>query len=215
MSFFKHHFTRNKYEYVLVSLLLLLFGQLFFPQRFESFFTPFFLIQNLAVGFLVFYENKWWRRYILFTLFLILGFEFIEFVRTDFFGEKVKAVFYIIYFLALSLKTFQYVFQQKKIDRGMIAAVFSGFMMLAIFGGLLFYFIESSAPNSFSNLGEEGEIYPNLQYFSFITTLTIGFGDIVPLTFVAKKATMLLGVAGNFYTVFVAGIVIGKFIKDK
>ncbi len=78
-----------------------------------------------------------------------------------------------------------------------------------------FSILENQAPESFSNLNTGEDKFQNLTYFSFITTLTIGYGDIVPLTIHAKKATMLVALLGNFYSVFVVGIVIGKFINNR
>lgn len=208
------HIHDRKYEYLLLSLLFLLFGQLLFPAKYEVILTPILLIQNLVFGFVLFYNNKIWRIFILLTLVMIIGVEFFDYFDHKEGATRIKGLFYIVYFLSLALKTFQFIFRQKEIGSSMIAAVFSGFTMLAIFGSFLFVMIESAVPHSFSNLGEQGDIYGNLQYFSFITTLTIGYGDIAPLTITARKATMLLGLAGNFYTIFVAGIVIGKFIQQ-
>ena len=80
---------------------------------------------------------------------------------------------------------------------------------------LFFLIIEIQSPESFSGIGTKEENYQNLTYFSFITTLTIGYGDIVPLTFQAKKAVMLIALLGNFYTVIVTGIIIGKYLNQK
>ena len=51
-----------------------------------------------------------------------------------------------------------------------------------------------------------------LNYFSFITLLTVGYGDIVPLSNVARKATMLLGLLGHFYDLFVVSVIVGKYM---
>jgi hypothetical protein len=53
----------------------------------------------------------------------------------------------------------------------------------------------------------------NLNYFSFTTLLTIGYGDILPLSLLARRAVMLIGLAGHFYTVFVTSIIIGKYLS--
>ena len=59
---------------------------------------------------------------------------------------------------------------------------------------------------------EGKNILVNLNYFSFTTLLTIGFGDIAPLSLIAKRAVMFIGLLGHFYTVFVTGIIIGKYL---
>jgi len=55
----------------------------------------------------------------------------------------------------------------------------------------------------------------NLNYFSFTTLLTIGYGDITPVSLVAKRAVMLIGLAGHFYTAFITTIIIGKYLSAK
>jgi len=45
--------------------------------------------------------------------------------------------------------------------------------------------------------------------------LTIGYGDMAPQTDVARVTTICVSLAGHFYTVFVTGIVIGKFISGR
>jgi len=67
------------------------------------------------------------------------------------------------------------------------------------------------APRFFSNLPDGLRKHQDLQYFGFTTTLTIGYEDITSITVIAKKATILMGLLGNFYSVFV----IGKFLNPK
>ena len=53
----------------------------------------------------------------------------------------------------------------------------------------------------------------SIMYYSYITLMTIGYGDIVPATPLAQKATILTGLMGQFYLVIVTAIVVGKYIK--
>ena len=87
--------------------------------------------------------------------------------------------------------------------------------MLGLLVSFVFMIVEFNQPGSFSNIGTGSEKYQNLQYFSFITTLTIGYGDITPVTNEAKQLTALFGLIGNFYSVFVMGIVIGKYLSNR
>jgi len=43
--------------------------------------------------------------------------------------------------------------------------------------------------------------------------LTIGYGDIVPVTPIAQKAAVLIGLVGQFYTVIVTAVVVEKYIR--
>jgi voltage-gated potassium channel len=201
---------KRKYEILLTSLLLLLFGNLIVPSDYWAHLRPILLIQNMTVGLILFFEQKKWRN-ILMAL-IIISLEF-----TQYFIDSRIHVFtgitYMLYFLLLSIKIYKKIYKAKAVGKEVISAVFCGFIMLTMIGSFIFILIEVAQPNSFSNLGLGINKYQNIQYYSFITTLTIGFGDIVPLTHTAKQMTILMALAGNFYSVIVTGIVLGKFIN--
>lgn len=203
---------KRKYEILLASLLLLLFGNLIIPTDYSSHLRPFLLIQNMAVGFILFFDQKKWRNILLALIIIIVALEFTQY----FIGPRIRVftgITYMLYFLLLSVKVYHRIYKAKVIGKEVISAVFCGFIMLTMIGSFIFILIEVAQPNSFSNLGLGINKYQNIQYYSFVTTLTIGFGDIVPLTHTAKQMTVLMGLAGNFYSVIVTGIVLGKFIN--
>jgi voltage-gated potassium channel len=45
--------------------------------------------------------------------------------------------------------------------------------------------------------------------------MTIGYGDISPITPIAQKATIFIGLIGQFYLVVLTAIVVGKYINQK
>lgn len=212
MSRFNKLIKTRKYELLLGSLLLLLFGALIVPSEHWSYFRSIFLFQNVIVGFILFFDQKIWRQILLALVIIITILEITELVGT-FKLHSMTGIAYMVYFALLSIKVYRRIYKAKIIGREMISAVFCGFIMLTMIGSFIFLMIEIAHPASFSNLGEGVTKYQNIQYFSFITTLTIGYGDIVPLTNTAKQMTVLMGLAGNFYSVIVTGIVVGKFIS--
>lgn len=202
----------RKYEILLASLLLLIFGNLIIPSDYWANFRPILLIQNMVVGFILFFEQKKWRNVLFLLLTTIIVLEFTQYF-IDFRIRIFTGLAYMLYFLLLSIKIYERIYKAKVVGKEVISAVFCGFIMLTIIGSFIFILIEVAQPNSFSNLGLGMNKYQNIQYFSFVTTLTIGYGDIIPLTNTAKQMTILMGLAGNFYSVIVTGIVIGKFIN--
>ena len=54
----------------------------------------------------------------------------------------------------------------------------------------VFVAVEFHQPGSFSGLTPGGQGFRDLFYFSYVTILTIGYGDITPHTWVAKNATI-------------------------
>jgi voltage-gated potassium channel len=202
---------KRKYMILLVSFLILIFGNTF-TENYQIFGIV-NIYQNLLAGLFVF-QNKKRLRYI------ILGIIFVS-VALDLFTNNFSSnqtqtwhtILYLIFFSLVVAEVYTKVLNVKEVSTEMLAAALCGFVLLCQIATLLFYQIDIYNPHSFSNTGEGTNILINLNYFSFTTLLTIGFGDIAPLTLVAKRAVMFIGLLGHFYTVFVTGIIIGKYIS--
>ena len=46
------------------------------------------------------------------------------------------------------------------------------------------------------------------------SNMSVGYGDIIPISSLAQKATVLIGLAGEIYLVVITGIVIGKYLNQ-
>ena len=217
MKKFINTLNDRKYVAYLLSLFILLFGQIFLPNGFEVLWQHLLVIQNVLLGLFLFRDSKKWLFVLAVLLSIVLISEcFLLFWIED--NATIRfsmGVVFSIYFVLASAKVYKDVLMADEVGHEMIAAVFSGFIMLGFIGSFLFTLIEIANSGSFTNLGAGEVRFQNLSYFSFVSLLTIGYGDIVPLTQVAKKTSMLLGLLGNFYLTFVIAIVIGKFMKQK
>jgi voltage-gated potassium channel len=202
----------RKYLILLASFLLLIFGNTFTEN--EKIFGVVNIYQNLLTGLLVFYYKKKIR-------FIILGVILIS-IALDLFASDLSftetrswhGILYLIFFSLVVVEVYKEVLYVKFISAEMLFAALCGFVLLCQIATFLFYQIDIYIPHSFSNTGEGENILINLNYFSFTTLLTIGFGDIVPVSIVAKRAVMFIGLMGHFYTVFVTGIIIGKYLSS-
>lgn len=102
--------------------------------------------------------------------------------------------------------------------RGVIVAYF----MVGFAFAYLYYLIEYVSPDSFHLIQRVSTFSYNqylseMLYYSFVTLLTIGFGDITPLKGVAQTATIIEGIIGQFYiAILVARLVsVYAFYQDK
>lgn len=69
-------------------------------------------------------------------------------------------------------------------------------------------------PNAFSGVNAEQSLYLrfiNFLYFSIVTYTTVGYGDIIPITMVAKLITVLEMMSAFIVIVFI----ISKYFKSK
>jgi hypothetical protein len=59
------------------------------------------------------------------------------------------------------------------------------------------------------------QLYDLLYYYSFVSLMTIGFGDIVPMSHFAQTLTVLEGLIGQFYLVFYMSSLVGMHIAAR
>jgi voltage-gated potassium channel len=197
----------------LVSFLILIFGDIFFPPEFDP--MPFLIFQNVLASAILFYRKKKWRIPLLLLLVVLVILELLH-QLTGFSDSRILFSFtYIIYFVFLAAEVYRQILTTKEINVGMIAAVLCGFIILGLIGGSVFSIIEILHHDSFNNLTQGVGGFGDLVYFSFITITSVGYGDITPATEIAKKAAMFFGLIGHFYSVVVIGIILGKYLSKK
>jgi len=121
--------------------------------------------------------------------------------------------------LALYLGTLVYSFlhhiiSARRVDGNVICAALCTYMVLGLFWGALFNLLEKLTPNSFAggllNSGVDSHDKEFcLQYFSFVTMSTLGYGDITPQTRSAAALCQAEAVLGQFFTVALVARLVG------
>lgn len=207
------YIRQRKYECLLFSFMLLIFGDTFNHQFIVIICN---ILQNMFTGAFIFYERRRLRNI---TIFLILASIVLSMLASHLAliidVKSWQGIIYLIFFALISKEVYREVFYTKTVTKELLSAALCGFVLLCLIGTFLFHQIEISIPHSFSNIGTEREVLKNLNYFSFTTLLTIGYGDITPISLVAKRAVMLMGLIGHFYTVFTTSIIIGKYLSSE
>ena len=93
-----------------------------------------------------------------------------------------------------------------QVDAEHLYAALSAYLLAGIFFGLLYWVLEQTRPGTFAATGEFSRM--SAFYFSFVTLATLGYGDIVPRTDVARGLAIVEGVGGQlFLAVMVARLV--------
>ena len=215
--------TKGKYDkrfiYLLISLLTFLFGALFIPTEFAEYLSPIILLQFTFAGLILFRNhNRIIYRIIVAMAFVLLLAETLKFASASSKTSILVAdVIYVLYFIVTTIEVFRQILLARNIDLNMVAGSFCGFIMLGLLGAFILMFIETSTPGAFAGVRHEdsNERLQDLIYYSFVTILTVGYGDILPATQSARKASMLIGIGGYFYNIFVIGITISKFLQQR
>jgi hypothetical protein len=211
---------RNRFELFLTIQLAILFGSLIFPKDFfEQLLTPILYMLNILAGMLMISKQKksMWFCFLLFlvALFFFGNSMFLKKDVDDYLLYRFGV--YFIFNIVVTWNIIKQVWKEKEVDRKMILGLISGYISLGFLGFFLFMSIEITHHNAFAFSLLEGsqnfEFHSdNILYYSFITLLTIGYGEITPIIPIAQKAAILVGLMGQFYMVIITGVVIEKYI---
>ena len=210
----------HRFTIFLISLLFILFGTLLVPlDLFDTYVIPIFFIVNILAGILLISKKKKLHGFFiaLFVIIIVVVL-FSSYLVTE---EKVyRYIEFAILFSFYCFVTFEIiaqVWQSTKVNREVVLGLMCGYICIGLVGFFICMAVELLEPGSFSGLPAI-DLNPEsnrdgLIYYSFITLLTIGYGDINPVSDLARNASVLIGLLGQFYLVIVTAVVIEKYIR--
>jgi hypothetical protein len=120
-------------------------------------------------------------------------------ILSDLIAFALIAIFYI-YVLAIVLA---YVVKGTEVTKDKIVGAVSIYLLLGFTWASFYRIVFSLQPEAFSVnetlLVSTGRSQPDFVYFSFITLLTVGYGDFRPISGIARSIAMLEGIVGVLY----------------
>ena len=209
-----------KYELLLLALVQHLFIGIFLSDL--DFYTKvIWPINMLVLGIAsvgVFIEKGKWKNLIQKLLFLIV---LILPIGLTFWGDNPYYfifinIGYVIFFLFIFWEVVKYLIRPSYINSDIISASACGYLLLIEISVFLLQFFHYQNAEAFKGIdtSSPATIFIDLVYFCSITFTSIGFGDITPNSHTTKLLTSFIGIAGQFYTVVLVGILISKFTSN-
>lgn len=200
----------KRFRVFLISLISLIMVNLMFPEHLQSKVGAVLILQNAIVSYLLFLKKSPRVRIFIFILILLifLNLLWVMFsinVQSNLWPHLVN----FIYFCFITVHVLSDVYRMKDINQESIYGIFAGFIAISIIAGFLFMILDSLVPGSFEGIEDKNNLGSYI-YFSFITLMTIGYGDISPISELARKLVVTIALIGHFYTVFVTAIIVGK-----
>jgi hypothetical protein len=102
------------------------------------------------------------------------------------------------------------------VDREIIYKAILLYLLAALMWAFLYSFLELVDPASFNIDLDQSKGYSlAFQYYSFVTITTLGYGDITPVTEVARAFSVLEAVCGQLYLVVVVAWLVGMHVAGK
>jgi hypothetical protein len=96
-------------------------------------------------------------------------------------------------------------------------AALSAYLLAGVFFGVLYWVIERAWVGSFAVTGSTvtpSRVSPaNAIYFSFVTQVTLGYGDVVPASEVARGPAIVQAVAGQLYLAVMVARLVSLYVR--
>ncbi|MEG3437559.1 potassium channel family protein [Pannus brasiliensis CCIBt3594] len=108
----------------------------------------------------------------------------------------------------------QDLFQKTKVTAEVLRGAICVYLMIGFLWGIAFKIICLFDSNAFSNITLENYIY-KLNYFSFITLTTVGYGDITPQNHIAMSLANVEAIIGQLFPAIVIARLVGLYEAEK
>ena len=125
-------------------------------------------------------------------------------------GSRVSSAIFLAFIVMIILRTLL-----TRPEEDSIAGAFVGYVFIGVMFAEVYCLLELLVPHSFRPMVGSPQDFDDpfhrwliLEYFSFTTLTTLGFGDVVPMSPLARGLTTWEVICGQFYlAVLVAGLI--------
>jgi hypothetical protein len=109
----------------------------------------------------------------------------------------------------------RFILRTERVDVGVLSAGIVVYLMLGLLWSLIYLLLAQLTPGSFSFAAADSSASRmdgfNAFYFSFGTLTTVGFGDITPVSKLARTLAVMEAVTGTFYLAILISRLVGMY----
>jgi voltage-gated potassium channel len=204
-----------------MKLLVLLLGMLVLSPLFEEFFEVRILGELFFTAIFIYAAYSFSRSKALVAAAVSLAVPAIAsfWLKPFFTGQWVEISGGLcgLAFMALIIAAIlRNIFLQQDVSADIIAGAIVAYLLMAVMWSLLYNVLEAVHPGSFKF--PEGTTQPRGEmsvYFSLVTITTVGYGDITPVTRVARAFANLEAVVGQLYLVILVSWLVGMYVSAR
>jgi hypothetical protein len=119
------------------------------------------------------------------------------------------------FFIFAIIQILIYIYSRKKVTKDLIFAAAIVYLFMALAWTFIFALVELVHPGSFKIPGlQDMSASRHFLYYSFVTITTLGYGDIVPVTNLARSLCVLEAVIGQLYLVVQVAWLVGMHVSQ-
>lgn len=126
----------------------------------------------------------------------------------------LATAFSLLFFILAIVKMVIRIAGSKKVGTLEFLEAINIYFLFGILGSILFHMLYDITPNAF--IFPEGLIPSRTDfiYYSFVTISTLGYGDIIPVSSMAKNFSIFLSITGQLYLAMIVALLVGKYLTS-
>ncbi len=147
---------------------------------------------------------------------IVIGITVISIFQIHSFNLTIILFFlHTLFFIIVTVALVSHVAQAKKVEGSTVICAINSYLLIGVSVSLLIVILDLFVPNSFSNITAEQDTFSAYIYFAFVTLTTLGYGDISPITPLARSLSTFTALFGQLYLVIIMALIVGKFLNTK
>ena len=114
-----------------------------------------------------------------------------------------------VFFVVITIALITHVAGASHVKASTLLCAVNSYLLLGLSFSMLFIILDLIAPGSFDLSGDPANRFSTFVYFGFVTLTTLGYGDILPLTALARSLAAFTALFGHVYLVIIMAFLIG------
>lgn len=216
----KHLSRENNFFYLCTALVVILFSSAVVRQFLGTWGEDIFtlvMVAMLVLSIKSLNTTLTWHRINIGLLSLLLLLSVLtHFSKQDLFDYLSLGLLLLYFSRALRSVSMQVLFVGKRVNINRIVGSVSLYLLLGLIWTLIYLVLLTFDANALSGIqfGNWRESFPQAAYYSFVTLTTLGYGDILPTSHLARFFAYMEAIAGVFYMAIVVASLVSIAITE-
>jgi hypothetical protein len=205
--------THSQVTLIVSILLLILFSPFYWDSPFANYFNFLFLSLILLSSILTLKKSGFKFKRVQSIGYLIIALTLLTAILHNDYLELVNRIVFVLFYILAAINLLVGIVKSKEVDSELIFSAVAVYLLLGFCGALLVGVVHFFNQASFSFQSTYSSQFHQYLYFSFITFTTTGYGDILPISPMARTLAIFLAVFGQIYLTVIIGLLIGKYLS--
>jgi voltage-gated potassium channel len=130
--------------------------------------------------------------------------------------SRLEATLTILLYFYVLILLLRRIFRSRVVTKETLFLAMSAYMLLGIVWTIVYIFLELLQPGSFNfpASSDPTTFWAELYYFSFVTMTTLGYGDVTPISPMARSMAILQALCGVMFLGILVARLLGKYQAD-